>query len=61
MNPKRSTEAARWIGPDDNSTPAGAVVANEMVFQQLAFEALAMSILRAHPRRESLEEPAPPH
>jgi len=46
MNAKRSVEAARWIGPDEPSAPAGAELANEIVFQQLAFEALAMSIVR---------------
>jgi len=51
MNAKRSTQVAHWIGPDDVSTstrpvPAGAVLAPEIVFQQLAFEAEAMSIVR---------------
>jgi hypothetical protein len=51
MNAKRSTQVAHWIGPDDASAssrlaPAGAVLAPEIVFQQLAFEAEAMSIVR---------------
>lgn len=57
MNAKRSTQAARWVDPEANSIPAGAVVAREIVFQQLAFEALAMSILRAPTPSESVEVP----
>jgi hypothetical protein len=53
MNAKRSTQGgALWIGPDDASAssltvPAGAVLASELVFHQLAFEASALSIMRA--------------
>ena len=59
MNAKRSTQAARWIDPEASSIPAGAVVAREMVFQQLAFEALAMSILRAPTPPGTIDDPAP--
>jgi hypothetical protein len=60
MSAKRSTQAALWIGPDDASAsgpivPAGAVLASELVFHQLAFEALAVSIARAARTRESVE------
>jgi hypothetical protein len=52
MNAKRSTQSAQWSASDDASAarptvPAGAVLAGELVFHQLAFEASALSILRA--------------
>jgi hypothetical protein len=52
MNAKRSTQGAPWIGPHDAAAssptvPAGAVLARELVFHQLAFEASALSIMRA--------------
>jgi pimeloyl-ACP methyl ester carboxylesterase len=62
MGAKRSMQAAWWIGPDDASAssptvPAGAVLASELVFHQLAFEALALSIVHAaRTARESAEE-----
>ena len=56
MNAKRSTQTTQWIGPDDISFPAGAVLANELVFQQLAFEALALSIIRARPTPRDSDE-----
>jgi hypothetical protein len=51
MNAKRSTQGALWVGPDDASAPsptvpAGAVLASELLFHQLAFEASALSIMR---------------
>jgi hypothetical protein len=61
MSAKRSTQGALWVGPDDASAssptvPAGAVLASELVFHQLAFEALALSIVRAaRTARESVE------
>jgi hypothetical protein len=60
MSAKRSTQAALWIGPDDASAsgpmvPAGAILASELVFHQLAFEALALSIARAARTRDSVE------
>jgi hypothetical protein len=64
MNAKRSTHAALWIGPEDASAsqtiPAGAVLATEFVFQQLAFEALALSIVRAARAHDRADDDAAP-
>ena len=51
MNAKRSTHGAQWVGWDDVPAssprdPVGAVLASELVLHQLAFEALALSIIR---------------
>jgi hypothetical protein len=62
MSAKRPTQGSSWIGADDRSgssptVPAGAVLANELVFHQLAFEALVLSIVRtAQAARERPEE-----
>jgi hypothetical protein len=49
MNAKRSTHVTNGIQPNDTSAarsvPAGAMLAPELVLQQLAFEAEAMSIM----------------
>jgi len=59
MSAKRSIQGAQWMDASASipTVPAGAVLASELVFHQLAFEALVLSIGRAaRTARESAEE-----